>query len=160
VNLLKEDLLDPSFRITPLLEEQGHYQSEIETLKKVSRKAKRKYQSKRKPDAISKNYRRYERGEPVRLLAIEKALLQLKDCVEGGRRLVDKDEFEQCVLDAVSMEFSDEEIQHEAEMFRKRLGEGLSTAYCAFGLRKSNRSWFIDSSGKAWLDMETRITES
>ena len=74
--------------------------------------------------------------------------------------MVDKDEFEKCVLDAVSMEFSDEEIQHEAEMFRKRLGEGLSTAYCAFGLRKSNRSWFIDSSGKAWLDMETRITES
>ena len=159
VNLLKEDLLDPSFRIAPLLEEQGHYQSEIETLKKDSRKAKRKYQSKRKPDAISRNYRRYEGGEPVRLLAIEKALFQLKDCVEGGRRLVDKDEFEKCVLDAVSMEFSDEEIQDAAEMFRKRLGEGLSTAYCAFGLRKSNRSWYIDSSGKAWLDLDTRLIE-
>jgi hypothetical protein len=159
VNLLKEDLFDPSFRITPLLEKQGQYQREIENLKKDSRKAKRQYQSKRKPDAVSRNYRRYERGEPVRLLAIEKALVQLKDCVEKGRRLVDKDEFEKCVLDAVSMEFSHKEIQDEAEMFRKRLGEGLSTAYCAFGLRKSNRSWYIDSSGKAWLDMETRITE-
>ena len=159
VNLLKEDLFDPSFRISSFLDRQSQHQREIENLKKDSRKAKRQYQSKRKPDAVSKNYRRYERGEPVRLLAIEKALLQLKDCVEGGRRLVDKDEFEKCVLDAVSMEFSDEEIQDEAEMFRKRLGDGLSTAYCAFGLRKSNRSWFIDSSGKAWLDMETRITE-
>ena len=159
VNLLKEDLFDTSSGITPLLDLQDQYQREIEDLKKDSRKAKRQYQSKRKTDAVSKNYRRYERGEPVRLLAIEKALHQLKDCVEGGRRLVDKDEFEKCVLDAVSMEFSHKEIQDEAEMFRKRLGEGLSTAYCAFGLRKSKRSWYIDSSGKAWLDMETRITE-
>lgn len=159
VNLLKEDLLDPSFRITPLHEEQRQYELEIKNLKNDSRKAKRKYQSKSKPDVVSKNYRRYERGEPVRLLAIEKALFQLKDCVEGGRRLVDKDEFEKCVLDAVSMEFTDEEIQDEAEMFRKRLGEGLSTAYCAFGLRKSNKSWYIDSSGKAWLDLNTRLIE-
>ena len=160
VNLLKEDLLDPSFRITPLLEKQGHYQREIETLKKDSRKARRKYQSKRKPDAVSKNYRRYERGEPVRLLAIEKALLQLKECLEGGSSLVRKDEFEKSVLDAVSVEFSKQEIQDEAEMFRKRLGAGLSTAYCAFGLRKSNKSWYVDSSGKAWLDLDTRLVES
>ena len=160
VNLLKEDLFDTTSGITSLLELQGQYQQEIKELKKVSRKAKRQYQSKRKPDAVSKNYRRYERGEPVRLLAIEKALQQLKDCVEGGRRLVDKDEFEKSVLNTVSMEFSHKEIQDEAEMFRKRLGDGISTAYCSFGLRKSNRSWYTDSSGKTWLDMETRLTES
>jgi len=159
VNILKEDLLDPSFRITPLLKDDGQYQREIETLKRDSRKARRKYQSKRKPDAVSKNYRRYERGEPVRLLAIEKALLLLKECVEGGRSLVRKDEFEKCVLDAVSMEFSQQELQDEAEMFRKRLGEGLSTAYCAFGLRKSNKSWYVDTSGNAWLDLDTRLFE-
>jgi hypothetical protein len=159
VNLLKEDLLDPSFRITPLLDKQKQYKLEIKNLKKDSRKAKRKYQSKCKPDVVSKNYRRYERGEPVRLLAIEKALLQLKEFVEGGHSLVMKEEFEKSVLDAVSLEFSQQEIQDEAEMFRKRLGEGLSTAYCAFGLRKSNNSWYVDSSGKAWLDLDTRLIE-
>ena len=159
LNLLKEDLFDPSFRITSHLGKQGQYQREIENLKKDSRKAKRQYQSKRKPDVVSKNYRRYERGEPVRLLAIEKALLQLKTFVEGGYSLVRKDEFEKSVLDAVSLEFSQQEIQDEAEMFRKRLGEGLSTAYCAFGLRKSNNSWYIDSSGEAWLDLDTRLVE-
>lgn len=159
VNLLKEDLLDPSFRITPLNEEQWQYELEIKSLKKDSRKAKQKYQKKRKPDVVSKNYRRYERGEPVRLLAIEKALLQLKVFLEGGYSLVRKDEFEKSVLDAVSLEFSQQEIQDEAEMFRKRLGEGLSTAYCAFGLRKSNNSWYIDSSGEAWLDLDTRLVE-
>ena len=43
-----------------------------------------------------------------------------------------------------------------AQMFFKRLGEGLSTAYCAFGLRKYNSSWFTDSYGKEWLDLKTR----
>ena len=52
--------------------------------------------------------------------------------------------------------FSEQELEREGEMFRKRCGAGLSTAYCSFGLRKGARSWFTDSTGKSWLDLKTR----
>ena len=57
-------------------------------------------------------------------------------------------------MNSVSAEFTTKDI--EGEMFSKRLGEGLSTAYFAFGLRKYNSSWFTDSYGKEWLDLKTR----
>ena len=154
VNALKQDLLDPSFRIKPGLDDLQEFHKEFKKLKKDSDKAKKKYQRKSKPKTVSSNYRLYERGQPVRLLAIDEALRQLKVCVESERFLLGKAEFEQRVMDAVSAEFTTKDV--EGEMFSKRLGEGLSTAYCAFGLRKYNSSWFTDSYGKEWLDLKTR----
>ena len=66
--------------------------------------------------------------------------------------------FDECVMKEVSFEFSEQELEHEGEMFRKRCGSGLSAAYCSFGLQKENRSWFTDSTGKSWLDLKTRKT--
>jgi hypothetical protein len=154
VNVLKQDLLDPSFRIKPGLDDLEEFHKEIKKLKKDSDKAKKKYKCKNKPKTVSSNYRLYERGQPVRVLAIDEALRQLKVCVESERFLLGKAEFEQRVMDAVSAEFTTKDV--EGEMFSKRLGEGLSTAYCAFGLRKYNLSWFTDSYGKEWLDLKTR----
>ena len=154
VNALKQDLLDPSFRIKPGLDDLEEFHKEFKKLKKDSDKAKKKYKCKNKPKTVSSNYRRYERGQPVRVLAIDEALRQLKVCVESERFLLGKAEFEQRVMDSVSAEFTTKDI--EGEMFSKRLGEGLSTAYCAFGLRKYNSSWFTDSYGKEWLDLKTR----
>ena len=154
VNALKQDLLDPSFRIKPGLDDLEEFHKEFKKLKKDSDKAKKKYQRKSKPKTVSSNYRRYERGQPVRVLAIDEALRQLKVCIESERFLLGKAEFEQRVMDAVSAEFTTKDV--ESEMFSKRLGEGLSTAYCAFGLRKYNSSWFTDSYGKEWLDLKTR----
>ena len=154
VNALKQDLLDPSFRIKPGLDDLEEFHKEFKKLKKDSDKAKKKYKCKNKPKTVSSNYRRYERGQPVRVLAIDEALRQLKVCVESERFLLGKAEFEQRVMNSVSAEFTTKDI--ESEMFSKRLGEGLSTAYCAFGLRKYNSSWFTDSYGKEWLDLKTR----
>ena len=154
VNALKQDLLDPSFRIKPGLDDLEEFHKEFKKLKKDSDKAKKKYKCKNKPKTVSSNYRRYERGQPVRILAIDEALRQLKVCVESERFLLGKAEFEQRVMDSVCAEFTTKDI--EGEMFSKRLGEGLSTAYCAFGLRKYNSSWFTDSYGKEWLDLKTR----
>ncbi|MDA7436804.1 transcriptional regulator [Synechococcus sp. AH-601-B19] len=154
VNALKQDLLDPSFRIKPGLDDLAEFHKEFKKLKKDSDKAKKKYKCKDKPKTVSSNYRRYERGQPVRVLAIDEALRQLKVCVESERFLLGKVEFEQRVMDVVSAEFTTDEV--ESKMFSKRLGEGLSTAYCAFGLRKYNSSWFKDSYGKEWLDLKTR----
>jgi hypothetical protein len=64
--------------------------------------------------------------------------------------------FDECVMKEVSFVFSEKELEQEGEMFRKRCGSGLSAAYCFFGLRKENRSWFTDSTGKSWLDLKTR----
>ena len=154
VSALKQDLLDPSFRIKPGLDDLEEFHKEFKKLKKDSDRAKKKYKCKNKPKTVSSNYRRYERGQPVRLLAIDEALRQLKVCVESERFLLGKAEFENRVMDAVAAEFTTKDL--ESEMFLKRLGEGLSTAYCAFGLRKYNSSWFTDSYGKEWLDLKTR----
>ena len=105
---------------------------------------------------ISKQYRRFERGEPARLLTIEVALRNLQKCLEDERLLFGKDEFEECVIKEVSFIFSEQELEREGEMFRKRCGAGLSTAYCSFGLRKGARSWFTYSTGKSLLDLKTR----
>ena len=152
---LNEDLLDPSPRIRGQ-DEANLASKEFEQVKKDSKKAERNYRSKRKPEVISKQYRRFERGEPARLLTIEVALRNLQKCLEDERLLFGKDEFEECVIKEVSFEFSEKELEQEGEMFRKRCGAGLSAAYCFFGLRKENRSWFTDSTGKSWLDLKTR----
>ena len=154
VNSIKQDLLDPSYRIKPGLEDLEEFHREFKQLKKDSDKAKKKYKYKNKTKTVSINDRRFERGHPVRVLAIDEALRQLKVCVESERFLLGKVDFEQRVMEAVSAEFTSKEVQ--SEMFSKRLGEGIGTAYSAFGLRKYNDSWFIDSYGKAWLDLKTR----
>ena len=155
VTRLKEDLLDPSPRIRGQ-DEANLASKEFEQVKKDSKKAERNYRSKRKPEVISKQYRRFERGEPARLLTIEVALRNLQKCLEDERLLFGKDEFEECVIKEVSFIFSEQELEREGEMFRKRCGAGLSTAYCSFGLRKGARSWFTDSTGKSWLNLKTR----
>ena len=155
VTRLKEDLLDPSPRIRGQ-DEANLASKEFEQVKKDSKKAERNYRSKRKPEVISKQYRRFERGEPARLLTIEVALRNLQKCLDDERLLFGKDEFEECVMKEVSFEFSEKELEQEGEMFRKRCGAGLSAAYCFFGLKKKNLSWFTDSTGKSWLDLKTR----
>ena len=156
VTRLKEDLLDPSFRLGKEVDS-DLFGKEFGKVKKDSKKAEKKYRRKRKPEVVSKQYRRYERGEPVRLLAIEVAQRNLQQCLDDDRLLFGKDEFEDCVMREVEFAFTEKELKKAGEMFRKRCGAGLSTAYCAFGLRKENRSWFTDSTGKSWLNLKTRI---
>ena len=81
---------------------------------------------------------------------------RLQDCLDEERVLIGKDEFEEQIREEVAQAFKEEELKQAGEMFRKRVGHGISTAYCAFGLRKANRSWFTDSTGKSWLDLQKR----
>ena len=129
---------------------------EFDKVKKDSKKAEQKYKSKKKEEVVSKRYRRFERGEPSRLLALEVAMRRLQDCLDKERVLIGKDEFEEQIRDEVAQAFKEEELKKAGEMFRKGVGHGIRTAYCAFGLRKANRSWFTDSTGKSWLDLQTR----
>ncbi len=157
VTRLKEDLLDPSFRLGKEVHS-DLFGKEFGKVKKDSKKLEKKYKRKRKPEVVSRHYRRYERGEPVRLLAIEVAQRNLQQCLDDDRLLFGKDEFEECVMREVESAFTEKELKKAGEMFRKRCGAGLSTAYCAFGLRKENHSWFTDSTGKSWLNLKTRIS--
>ena len=154
VTRLSEDLLDPSFRI-PGKGDTDKFLKEFDKVKQDSKKAKKRYKSKKKPEVISKNYRRYERGEPARVLAVDVALQRLQQSLEDENMLLDKQVFEERVTAEVALAFTDEELQDEGEMFRKRVGSGISTAYCAFGLRLHNKSWYEDSDGKSWLDLKT-----
>ena len=81
---------------------------------------------------------------------------RLQDCLDEERVLIGKDEFEEQIREEVDQAFKEEELKQAGEMFRKRVGHGIRTAYCAFGLRKANRSWFTDSTGKSWLDLQKR----
>ena len=156
VNRLKEDLLDPSFRIGKETDDDATDRKEFEQVKKDAKKAEKRYKSKRKPEVISKQYRRYEQSGPVKNRTIAVAQRNLQKCFEDERLLFGKDDFEECVMKEVAYLFTERELQQEGEMFRKRCGAGLSTAYCSFGLFKKNRSWFTDSTGKSWLNLKTR----
>ena len=57
VTRLKEDLLDPSFRIGKEIDVEK-FLKEFDKVKKDSKKAERKYKSKRKEEVVSKGYRR------------------------------------------------------------------------------------------------------
>ena len=129
---------------------------EFDKVKKDSKKAEKKYKSKKKEEVVSQRYRRFERGEPARLLALEVAMRHLEDSLDEERVLIGKDEFEERIREEVAQAFKEEELKKAGEMFRKRVGHGIRTAYCAFGLRKANCSWFTDSTGKSWLDLQTR----
>ncbi len=151
---LREDLLDPSFRI-PGTVDVDKFLEEFDKVKQDSKKAEERYKNKKKPEVISRNYRRFERGEPARVLAMEVALQRLQQSLEDENMLLDKQVFEADVSAEVSQAFTQEELKNEGEMFRKRVGHGISTAYCAFGLRKFNDSWYTDEQGKSWLDLKT-----
>ena len=138
ITRLKEDLLDPSFRIVKEVDIEK-FLKEFDKVKKDSKKAEQKYKSKKKQEVVSQRYRRFERGEPVRLLALEVAMRHLEDSLDEDRVLIGKDEFEERIREEVAQAFKKEELKQAGEMFRKRIGHGISTAYCAFGLRKANR---------------------
>ena len=87
-----------------------------------SKKAEKRYKSKKKPEVISRNYRRFERGEPARVLAMEVALQRLQQSLEDENMLLDKQVFEEGVSAEVSQAFTQEELQDAGEMFRKRVG--------------------------------------
>ena len=143
--------MDPSFRIGKEVDIKK-FLKEFDKVKKDSKKA---YKSKKSEEVVSKRYRRFERGEPARLLALEVAMRHLEDSLDEERVLIGKGEFEERIREEVAQAFKKEELKQAGEMFRKRVGHGISTAYCAFGLRKANRSWFTDSTGKSWLDLQT-----
>ena len=44
--------------------------------------------------------------------------------------------FDECVMKEVSFEFSEQELEQEGEMFRKRCGSGLSAAYANLDYRR------------------------
>ena len=88
---LREDLLDPSFRI-PVTVDGDKFLEEFDKVKQDSKKAEQRYKSKKKPEVISKNYRRFERGEPARVLAVEVALRRLQQ-LEDEKMLLDKQVF-------------------------------------------------------------------
>ncbi len=69
--------------------------------------------------------------------------------------VLDRQVFEEGVCAEVALAFTQEELKGEGEMFRERVGSGISTAYCAFGLRKFNDSWCTDENGWSWLDLKT-----
>lgn len=107
VTRLKEDLLDPSFRIGKEIDVEK-FLKEFDKVKKDSKKAERKYKGKRKEEVVSKGYRRFERGEPARLLALEVAMRHLEDCLDEERVLIGKDEFEEKIRDEVAQAFKEE----------------------------------------------------
>ena len=127
VTRLNEDLLDSSFR-TGIKDDPNQSTKEIKQVKKDSRKAERNYEGKMQPEVISKQYRRYERGEPACLLTIELAPRNLQKCLEDERLLFGKDKFEECVMKDVEFIFSERELKQAGEMFRKSCGTRLSTA--------------------------------
>ena len=112
VTRLKEDLLDPSFRIGKEIDVEK-FLKEFDKVKQDSKKAERKYKSKRKEEVVSKGYRRFERGEPARLLAIEVAIQHLEDALDEERVLLGKDEFEERIRDEVAQAFKKEELKQE-----------------------------------------------
>ena len=83
---------------------------------------KKKYKSKKKEEVVSKRYRRFERGEPARLLALEVAMRHLEDSLDEERVLIGKDEFEERIREEVAQAFKEEELKQAGEMFRRRVG--------------------------------------
>ena len=110
ITRLKEDLLDPSFRIGKEIDVEKFLQ-EFEKVKKNSKKAERRCKGRRKQEAVSEGYGCFERGEPARLLALEVAMRHLEDCLDEERVLIVRHEFEERIRDEVAQAFKEEELK-------------------------------------------------
>ena len=88
------------------------------------------------------------------MLALEAALRRLQQFLEDENMLLDKQVFEEGVSAEVALAVTQEELLNKVEMFRKRFGNIISTAYCAFGFRRFNDFWYTNEQEKSWLDLK------
>lgn len=161
VQILKDDLINPSFRIAtgyekgpePLPVQEVPSEEEVTRIKEEASEAKKDYKSKKKERKRSKSYRSYERKEPVKHLALEQTIKVLAEKSNDAVEVFDREEFELDIVTAVSNALTQEELAEEGEMFLKRCGQGISLGMLIFGLKKKNKGWYPGLNGKEVIDL-------
>jgi hypothetical protein len=90
------------------------------------------------------------KGNPLKKLVIDEALLRLRRFADNEITVINKQEFEGKLFDKF---YGLKDADCDDPTFERLMRVSISLAYCALGLRKKLGGWFADESGVEWLDL-------
>ena len=178
VQLLDDELLDPSFRIPApksFFNPQANPEQKKELDEYLSKLAAEKQQSVADikseseesefevEDAISaelprskaraKKYRKSAELNVIRNLARQECHNQLLMNLQEGTLIFEREPFEQEIRKRVCALLTEQEIAKYGDMMLPYLGNGIQFGYLVTGLKKKNRGWYPNESGKVVIDL-------
>lgn len=159
--VLEDDLLDPSFKIdygTFLKQVEEDKSQTIQEIKSEAEEAEEELAtvSKTEPPkskARSKKHRKSAELNVIRNLARQECHTQLLKNLQEGVMIIEREPFEQEIRRRVCALLTEEEIAKYGDMMLPYLGNGIQFGYLVTGLKKKNRGWYPNESGKVVIDL-------
>jgi len=159
--VMRDDLLDPSFRIdfkefaTELSKNQTQT---VEDIKEQSEDAERELaiiseSEPAKSKQRSKKHRKSAELNVIRNIARNECQIQLLKNLSEGKMVFERQPFEQEVRRRVCEILSEEEIAKYGDMMLPYLGNGIQFGYLVTGLKKKNRGWYPNEKGVVVIDL-------
>jgi len=178
VQLLDDELLDPSFRIPApksFFNPQANPEQKKELNEYLAKLGAEKQQSVADikteseqaeievEDAISnelprnkacaKKYRKSAELNVIRNLARQECHNKLLINLQEGTLIFEREPFEQEIRKRVCALLTNQEISRYGDMMLPYLGNGIQFGYLVTGLKKKNRGWYPNESGKIVIDL-------
>ena len=178
VQLLDDELLDPSFRIPApksFFNPQANPEQKKELDEYLSKLAAEKRQTVAdikfeseeseievedtisaelpRSKARAKKYRKSAELNVIRNLARQECHNQLLMNLQKGTLIFEREPFEQEIRKRVCALLTEQEIANYGEMMLPYLGNGIQFGYLVTGLKKKNRGWYPNKSGKVVIDL-------
>ena len=154
-------MLDPSFKIDygTFLEKVEEDKSQtIDEIKSEAEEAEEELStvSKTEPPkskARSKKHRKSAELNVIRNLARQECHTQLLKNLQEGVMIIEREPFEQEIRRRVCALLTEAEIAKYGDMMLPYLGNGIQFGYLVTGLKKKNRGWYPNESGKVVIDL-------
>ena len=144
VQVLKDELLDPSFKIQPFT-----------AALKASQHANELKQQKERKKRTAAERKAIQKAalEGLRTLARETCVNQLLSKKEEGVMVFERVPFENECRRLICAEVGEERMEDCGDLFLPRIGNGIQFGYLMFGLKKKNRGWYPNDEGKVVIDL-------
>jgi hypothetical protein len=178
VQVLSDELLDPSFRIAtpkPLFSPQANPEQKKELDEYLAKLAAEKQQTvadiksdsedaEKELEEVAqtelptsktraRKYRKSAELNVIRNLARQECQTELLKNLQEGTLIIERGPFEQEIRRRVCALLTEEEIARYGEMMLPYLGNGIQFGYLVTGLKKKNRGWYANESGKVVIDL-------
>lgn len=161
IQVLEDEFLDPSFKIDYSTFFKRVEEDKSQTIQEIKSEAEEAEEelatvSKTEPPkskARSKKHRKSAELNVIRNLARQECHTQLLKNLQEGVMIIEREPFEQEIRRRVCALLTEAEIAKYGDMMLPYLGNGIQFGYLVTGLKKKNRGWYPNESGKVVIDL-------
>jgi hypothetical protein len=167
VQVLEDEFLDPSFKIDYSVFFKKVEEEKSQTIQEIKSEAEEAEEelanvAKTEPPkskARSKKHRKSAELNVIRNLARQECHTQLLKNLQQGVMIIEREPFEQEIRRRVCALLSEKEIAKYGDMMLPYLGNGIQFGYLVTGLKKKNRGWYPNDSGKIVIDLNNIVND-